>query len=888
MIELRGDDTQSRRLDKSTDKLDKHVQATLPAERDDDSRSEASVLDDIAEKVQAILRRCAISSAEPGESIFETVARRYVDAEWKLDVLERKVTESARSLKDAEDLKEGLQMDCEELQSHVDSLLMENRTLKSCLPSIPEASEERVASLEMAVEALNEEVKSLSEENEMLREKTGAAEPRESFPTSYGQSREDQSRIVSREVVHSGHLEQIKESPEEEFDSSKDTAERDECAAPSAEDEGSREDAAAPTDLDRETATRNSALAVSEVGSIFRDWREHGSQGEQDSLSSDLQRRLDGADRDLQAGMPRNERESNEMRAQIDARECRLAKLCQDNDRLEKSNASLQEQLAAAHDESLGKIELLNTEMSLLQQEHEDLEREVSACREESARAKEDLRATRQQHAELASERGALRARCEQLEAEKKSIRSAVAERATRVRELESELGRRESLAEELNLLRDKCQFLEREREEALGSSTGLPRTVAPVDSSQTDNEVGAVGDDSDEAGNATEGLARAEQRHSTTEAANNVAFERSQQLRTLERIIDEERREKDIARQRNERLSHEIAELRGGLQTAAEDNKESAEMAKRTIEDLSRLIRDRDEEVSVLRSDVAQANDTVAKLLNEMPTIARRRDELERLVALQHNEILSHREEIERLMRRANEQAAHIQGLTSERATKEAEGKTEESNRSLMEGRIAELEAALIERQSNDRMLRDQLAESQGKESNAAKELERLRTHLVEMESTYTEEALIFEKNREQLEAKLLQAEEKVKNSTTAYTSASIRANQQVETLQQQIALIIQQRDQIQAKLSATEDNVLMQSASLTNLQIVLEQFQQSERKRLVNAHCKNPGVTLPNVKTRLTCFKRFRSIETQVDSSGAAEINKTLRSEYSSFENR
>ncbi|KAK1137645.1 hypothetical protein K0M31_002143 [Melipona bicolor] len=146
-------------------------------------------------------------------------------------------------------------------------------------------------------------------------------------------------------------------------------------------------------------------------------------------------------------------------------------------------------------------------------------------------------------------------------------------------------------------------------------------------------------------------------------------------------------------------------------------------------------------------------------------------------------------------------------------------------------------LEAALIQEQSNNRMLQNQFNESQSKEANAAKELERLRTHLVEMESSYTEDALLAEEARKELEGKLQQAEEKVKSSSNAYTSASIRANQQVETLQQQIALIIQQRDDIQNKLSTAEDKILSQTASLTNLQIVLEQFQRDKEKDILAA---------------------------------------------------
>ena len=79
-------------------------------------------------------------------------------------------------------------------------------------------------------------------------------------------------------------------------------------------------------------------------------------------------------------------------------------------------------------------------------------------------------------------------------------------------------------------------------------------------------------------------------------------------------------------------------------------------------------------------------------------------------------------------------------------------------------------------------------------------------------------------------------QAEEIAKNSSTIYTSASIRANQQVESLQQQLALIIQQRDDMQVKLSVAEDKTLAFTASVTNLQLVLEQFQRGECKLLIN----------------------------------------------------
>ncbi|XP_014484270.1 PREDICTED: thyroid receptor-interacting protein 11-like isoform X2 [Dinoponera quadriceps] len=862
IIELRSNDTQLQKLDRSIDKLDKHTQATPPSQKDD-SVPARSDLDDVTEKVKAILRNCTINSVESGESIFETLAKQYVDSKWKLEMLERKLTETARNFKDAEDVKDALQMDCEELQSHIDTLLMENQTLKSSLPCIPEASEERVASLETDVESLNEEVKRLLAENKTMRETnsnlTRAIRSQELSSTNSSQSTENADHQVPRSC-----LEEDKESWEE-IGLSKDTAEREEFPIPSSEVKSSDEEIERPR-VDHENVTQELVQTVSKVELLesdlalqrdtvnklarenedllkkkaqlemeLYDQREHNLRRNDyyECVLGDLQQQLNEADREksaLQDDLSCRTMKLDKMQTQIDGKQSQLAKLCQDNDRLTKENVSLSEQLAATHNESLDKIELLNTEMSLLQQEHEDLKQEVSTYKEDLARAREELRETQQRHAELGNERGALKARCEELEEEKQKFRDAVAERARRVRELEEELNLREA---KFHFLLNKCESLERE---AKGSTMLLVPPETTHDERQMNDE---------------EAVRAEKQRDSAAEDASNAA---SEEQRTLEQIIEGERREKEIARELNEKLTGEIAELHARLQTAVENNKESAGMAKQTIEDLSRLIRDKDNEMSVLRADLAQAGDTIAKMSGDIAMIDQRRDGLEQLAAVKHNEVLRYQDEIQQLVRRVNEQAAHIQGLIAERTVNEAAGKanTEENGPNGAKNQIAErqrnelaaldekcgvLEAALIEERSNSRILRDQLAESQGKEINAARELERLRTHLVEMESSYTEEALIAEKTREELETKLQQVEEKMKNSLTAYTSASIRANQQVETLQQQMALIVQQRDQIQAKLSATEDNILVQAASLTNLQIVLEQFQQTKERDIISA---------------------------------------------------
>lgn len=53
------------------------------------------------------------------------------------------------------------------------------------------------------------------------------------------------------------------------------------------------------------------------------------------------------------------------------------------------------------------------------------------------------------------------------------------------------------------------------------------------------------------------------------------------------------------------------------------------------------------------------------------------------------------------------------------------------------------------------------------------AKELERLRSHLVSVEDNYTQEMVRAEEQVKELQQRLSQADERVKNSSTAYTSA-------------------------------------------------------------------------------------------------------------------
>ncbi|XP_011056328.1 PREDICTED: thyroid receptor-interacting protein 11 isoform X1 [Acromyrmex echinatior] len=842
----------------NVDKSDKHVQITVSSQAD--IVSETSRLDDITEKVKIILKNCTISSTEPGESIFESIAKEYVDAKWKLDVLERKITEVTRDLKETEEMKDGLQMECEELQSHIDSLLLEkNMRMKSCqgldlnLPSIPETSEERVASLEMDIEFLREEVKRLLIENKTIQERNSTLmlavqsnevpltnnddvqgnrklytlkEENKELPTALGESKN--AGITSIEQLKLDH-----ENVKGELKLSETKLLETNLA--SLQDIVNK-----LTEENKDLLRKNKHLDMQLHDKALY---ERDLQEETGYLLEDLQKRLNKANcekLDLENDILHKEKQLAAMQIQVDMRQSEIVKLYQDNDRLIKENTSLSEQLTATHDESLDKIELLNTEMSLLQQEHEDLKQEISIYKEELPVLKEKLYKAQQQYTKLENEYYAFKLQSEQFQLHKKNIQSQEIEPG-------NESSFKESFTEELNLLRNKCKLLEQEIEmlrtketqelkknAAEISSTNIDKTNKEEKLSTEDNLIGVE--------NAITGVNTGNQDLMTRDT--NIT---SNEHQTFKSIVDKERREKDIIKAYNENLMDEINELRSKLQTAFENNKESAEMAKQTIEDLSHIIREKDQEINILQVEITHAKNIIAQSSNDLAVIRNQKSEMEQLVSIKHNESLQYQNEIQKLIQRVNEQAARIQELIFEQTANEMRNKANvetqqgdhdgvDSSQDIeimaLNKKCDALEAALMQEQSNTRILQNQLIEIQNKEANSAKELERLRTHLVEMESSYTEEALIAENNRQELEARLLQAEEKVKSSSTAFTSANIRANQQVETLQQQITLITQQRDQIQAKLSAAEDNIQLQSASLTNLQIVLEQFQQDKER--------------------------------------------------------
>ncbi|XP_041131811.1 thyroid receptor-interacting protein 11-like [Polyodon spathula] len=137
----------------------------------------------------------------------------------------------------------------------------------------------------------------------------------------------------------------------------------------------------------------------------------------------------------------------------------------------------------------------------------------------------------------------------------------------------------------------------------------------------------------------------------------------------------------------------------------------------------------------------------------------------------------------------------------------------------------------ALKQKQMETTAIQNELQHLRDKEQRLAQELDRLRNHLIEMEDSYTREAVAAEDRETELRRKVTVLQEKLDSSSSAVESASNQASMQVESLQEQLNIVVRQRDETLLQLNMSQEQVKQYALSLSNLQMVLEQFQQEEK---------------------------------------------------------
>ncbi|XP_074028061.1 LOW QUALITY PROTEIN: Golgi microtubule-associated protein [Leptinotarsa decemlineata] len=231
------------------------------------------------------------------------------------------------------------------------------------------------------------------------------------------------------------------------------------------------------------------------------------------------------------------------------------------------------------------------------------------------------------------------------------------------------------------------------------------------------------------------------------------------------------------------------------------------------------------------LEAKLNESLNTCSVLEKQVQELSLSRNELVNIVTTKHQESVAYHNEIQRLTQMLTVEAEKYRNLEkSQVKNEEIEKLTDQNN--FLKQKCEVMAQNLLEEQSKVQQLVSEKSAHSEREVTLQKKLERLQTHLVELEEHYTQELFQTEQKNASLQARVTEIEEREKSSSTIYTSVSIRANQQVESLQKQLQTVMNERDLLRKQISDAEDQNNKQAAALANLQFVLEQFRKDKEK--------------------------------------------------------
>ncbi|XP_010749725.3 thyroid receptor-interacting protein 11 [Larimichthys crocea] len=327
---------------------------------------------------------------------------------------------------------------------------------------------------------------------------------------------------------------------------------------------------------------------------------------------------------------------------------------------------------------------------------------------------------------------------------------------------------------------------------------------------------------------------------------------ERENLIRTIQE--NNQRLSNSASASESEQRSHaeEIRQLRERLDALQRSVREKDLLIKTKGDQLSHIseaLRNRENDNEVLKQAVTNLKERALilemdgrKLKEENELVAARSREKEsEFRALQETNmqvsLLLREKEFE--LSAVSEKAATVEKMLKDKD----QGKTGELNQLLNEMKSMQ-EKAVMFQQERDRVMmalkqkqmettavQTELQHVRDKEQRLNLELERLRNHLLEIEDSYTREALAAEDRETELRRRVAQLDKKLATSSSAVENASQQASMQVESLQEQLSGAVKQRDDALAHLRTSQEQVNQYAVSLSNLQMVLEQFQQEEK---------------------------------------------------------
>ncbi|XP_025104160.1 thyroid receptor-interacting protein 11-like isoform X4 [Pomacea canaliculata] len=284
-----------------------------------------------------------------------------------------------------------------------------------------------------------------------------------------------------------------------------------------------------------------------------------------------------------------------------------------------------------------------------------------------------------------------------------------------------------------------------------------------------------------------------------------HMLHERDEKIRAVTQKANELENSLLTRDSENNALKKHVDSLTFQLQTIAHQ-KEDIIKEKETLEE---KMQQREQEVKMLKD------------INDHFTLTVREKEFE---------VASLQERLQKMLALASEQQGEktqvAQLLQDQEAAAAAMGHLQQERDQLM--------LALKQRQQDLNTVQTENLRLKEKEHKLGREVERLRGHLLQIEEGYTREALEAEEREKNLRNRLAAAEEKLLSSTHDIQRASQQASQRVENLQQQLHVIASQRDAAYMQVAGLQDQCQQYSTSLSNLQLVLEQFQREKESQV------------------------------------------------------
>ncbi|XP_029453668.1 thyroid receptor-interacting protein 11 [Rhinatrema bivittatum] len=337
-----------------------------------------------------------------------------------------------------------------------------------------------------------------------------------------------------------------------------------------------------------------------------------------------------------------------------------------------------------------------------------------------------------------------------------------------------------------------------------------------------------------------------------------------------LKNLLEEKDATIRTLQENNQRLSDSVAASSDLERKGEEEGASEIRQMKEKLDVLQKSLREKDLLIKSKGDKLTSVSDSLRNKVNENDLLKQAVTNLKERTVILELDICKLKEENDKIMAMSREKETEFRALQEtnmqfsvmlrekefeahamkekasalEQLLKEREqGKTGELNRLLNEVQSMQEKAllfqqerdqvmvALKQKQMESTALQNEVQHLRDKEQRLNQELERLRNHLIEMEDSYTREALAAEDREAELRRKNTVLEERLVSSCTAVENASHQASLQVESLQEQLSLVSRKRDDALLQLNLSQEQVKQYALSLANLQMVLEQFQQEEK---------------------------------------------------------